>query len=63
MDLSSLQGLMVVVGPILLAITIAWAILHNRGSRRDIGRTEAATRERYEQQDREDKARDAGEIV
>jgi hypothetical protein len=63
MDLSSLQGLMVVVGPILLAIAIAWAILHNRGSRRDIAHTEAATRERYEQQDREDKARDAGEIV
>ena len=63
MDLSSLQRLMVVVGPILLAIAIAWAILHNRGSRRDIAHTEAATRERYEQQDREDKARDAGEIV
>lgn len=63
MDLSSMQGLMVVVGPILLAIAIIWAILHNRGSRRDIARTEAATRERYDQQDREDKARDAGEIV
>ncbi|MBO9622201.1 MAG: hypothetical protein J7500_05765 [Sphingomonas sp.] len=63
MDLSSIQGLMVVVGPILLAIAIAWAIFANRGSRRDIEHTEAATRERYEQQDREDKAREAGEII
>ncbi|HVJ02041.1 MAG TPA: hypothetical protein VM662_07660 [Sphingomonas sp.] len=63
MDLSSIQGLMVVVGPILLAIAIAWAIFANRGSRRDVERTEAATRERYEQQDREDKAREAGEII
>jgi len=63
MDLSSIQGLMVVVGPILLAIAIAWAIFTNRGSRRDIERTEAATHERYDRQDREDKARETGEIV
>lgn len=63
MDLSSMQGLIVVVAPILLVIAIAWAALANRGSRRDIAHTEAATRERYDQQDREDKARDASEIA
>jgi hypothetical protein len=60
MDLSSLQGVMVVVGPILLALALAWAMLHNRGSRREIARTEEATRERYDQQDREDEARANG---
>ncbi|WP_155006273.1 hypothetical protein [Sphingomonas hengshuiensis] len=60
MDLSSMQGLIVVVGPILLAIAIAWAMLHNRGSKRDIARTEAATRERYDQQERDDKGNENG---
>lgn len=63
MDLSSIQGLMVVIGPILLAVAIAWAIFHNRGSRREVANTEAATRARYEQQDREDKARNDGGAV
>lgn len=60
MDLSSMQGLMVVVGPILLIAAIAWAMLRNRASRGDVARTEQATRERYDQQDREDKARQNG---
>jgi hypothetical protein len=59
MDLSSIQGLIVVVGPILLAIAIAWAMFHNRGTRQEIERTEEATRMRYDQQNREDKAREA----
>jgi hypothetical protein len=64
MDFSSpLQGIMVIVGPILLALAIAWAMFRNRGSRRDIERTEAATRERYEKQDREDKARENGGVA
>jgi hypothetical protein len=63
MDFSSIQGLMVVIGPILLALAIAWAIFNNRGSRREIERTEAATRERYDQQDREDKARSNGGVA
>jgi hypothetical protein len=64
MDFSSpLQGIMVIVGPILLAAAIAWAMLRNRGSREDIERTEAATRERYDQQDREDKARENGGVA
>lgn len=50
-----MQGLMVVVGPILLAVALAWAILHNRGTKREIERTEQATRELYDEQDREDK--------
>jgi hypothetical protein len=63
MDMSSIQGLMVVVGPILLAIAIAWAIFNNRGTKREVAQTEAATRENYDRQDREDKARDNGEIA
>jgi hypothetical protein len=60
MDLSSMQGLMVIVGPILLAIAIAWAIFRNRSSAspQDIARTEEATRKLYDEQDREDKLRD-----
>lgn len=63
MDLSNMQSLMILVGPILLAIAIAWAVVANRRSRRDIGRTEAATRENYERQDREDKARQNGGVA
>lgn len=63
MDLSSLQGVMVIVGPIVLALAIAWAMFHNRGSKREVERTEAATRELYERQDREDKARDNGGVA
>lgn len=63
MDASSLQGVLVIVGPIVLAIAIAWAMFHNHGSRREVERTEAATRELYEQQDREDEARDRGGVA
>ncbi len=58
MDLSSMQGLMVVVGPILLAIAIAWAILHNRSSKREVEHTEEATARMYDEQGREDATRD-----
>ena len=60
MDLSSLQGVMVIVGPILLALAIAWAMFRNRGdsSAKDVARTEEATRKLYDEQDREDKLRD-----
>lgn len=57
MDLSSMQGVIVVIGPILLAIAIAWAMMHNRGSKRDIARTEAATRKMQDEQDLDDKHR------
>ena len=39
--------LAVLVGIIVLGGAIAWAMLHNRQSRRDYERTEAATRELY----------------
>lgn len=63
MDLSSLQGVLVIVGPIVLALAIIWAMFRNHGNRREMERTEAATRELYERQDREDKARDHGGIA
>jgi hypothetical protein len=64
MDFSSpLQGIMVIAGPILLALAIAWAMLRNRGSKRDVARTEDATRRMYDQQDRDDKARDNGGVA
>ena len=58
MDLGSLWGVMTVVGPILLAAVIIWAILNNRRSPRDEAHTEAATRQMYDEQEREDKAND-----
>ena len=56
MDLGSLWGVLTVVGPILLAAIIIWAILNNRRSPSDEAHTEAATRRMYDEQDREDKA-------
>ncbi|MDB5683592.1 MAG: hypothetical protein JWM38_2162 [Sphingomonas bacterium] len=55
MDGSSLWGLLTVVGPILLAAVLLWALLHNRRTRAENDRTEAATHELYERTDREDK--------
>jgi hypothetical protein len=64
MDLSSpLQSIMVIVGPILLALAIAWAMLRNRATRGDVKRTEEATRARYDQQDKDDKARENGGVA
>jgi hypothetical protein len=54
MDLSSLQGVMVIVCPVILAIVLAWAMLHNRTSRRQKAETEAATKRLYEEQNRID---------
>ena len=58
MDLSSMQGLMVVVGPIVLALVLLWAVLRNRASRRDVEHTERATAGNYEA---EEARRRAGE--
>jgi hypothetical protein len=58
MDWSSLQGLMVVIGPIVLALALAWAVLRNRGSKRDVQRTEEATARMYKEQARDDRLRD-----
>lgn len=50
--------LMTILGPILLAAGLAWAMLHNRRSRAEERRTEEATRIRREQEDRDQKARE-----
>lgn len=52
-------GFMTILGPILLAAVLAWAMLHNRRSRAEKQRTEEATRIRREQEDRDQKAREA----
>lgn len=57
-DLGSQWGLLTVVGPIVLAAAIIWAILHNRGSKRDVEKTEDATRRMYDQQNRDDQLRE-----
>jgi hypothetical protein len=45
-------GIVTIVGPLLLAIVLTWALLRNRKSRpRDIERTERATRELYKEED------------
>jgi hypothetical protein len=59
MDLGSLWGILTIVGPIVLAVAIAWAMFHNRSSPADIARTEEATHRMYDEQNREDQARDA----
>ena len=51
--------LMTILGPILLAAVHAWAMLNNRRSRAEKQRTEEATRIRREQEDRDQKAREA----
>ncbi|WP_157084615.1 hypothetical protein [Sphingomonas pituitosa] len=57
MDLSSMQGLMVIIGPIVLAAALIWAIARNRTSKRQLDETEAATRRNYDAQDAEDRNR------
>jgi hypothetical protein len=59
-DLGAQWGLLTIIGPIVLAAAILWAMLHNRGSKREVERTEEATREMYDQQNRDDKARQNG---
>ena len=52
-------GFMTILGPILLAAVLAWAMINNRRSRAEKQRTEEATRIRREQEDRDQKAREA----
>ena len=54
-------GLLTVMGPILLAAVILWALLNNRLSKKAEQKTEAATRKLYEDVDREDKAAERGD--
>lgn len=57
MDLSSMQGLMVIVGPIVLAAALIWAIARNRTSKRQLDETEDATRRNYDVHDEADRKR------
>lgn len=56
-DLSSLWGLLTVIGPLLLLVVLAWAVLHNRRSRSARDATERATARNYDEQDRIDRER------
>jgi hypothetical protein len=45
-------ALLNIVGPLLILIVLAWAVLKNRkSSKAEIDRTEAATRELYREED------------
>ena len=46
-------SLLTIVGPILLVLVIAWAVMRNRASGRDDAANDAATRRVYEEEDRE----------
>jgi hypothetical protein len=56
----SLWSLATILGPILLAAAIVWALMRNRrrDTPQDVARTEAATHELYDRIDAEDHARD-----
>jgi len=54
-------SLITIVGPILFAIVLIWAIANNRRSRAEERRTEEATRIRRAQEDADSKARERGE--
>ncbi|WP_066661553.1 MULTISPECIES: hypothetical protein [unclassified Sphingomonas] len=58
LDLSSLQGVMVVIGPIVLFVVLLWVVLNNRTSAREKQRTEEATRKMYDAQNEEDTRRE-----
>ncbi len=46
-------SLIVIIGPLLMVLVFAWAIMKNRkSSRREIDRTEQATRDLYREEDR-----------
>ena len=52
---SGIWGIVVIVGPILLALAIAWAALNNRQSRKAERRTEEATHDLYQAEDAKNK--------
>lgn len=51
-------SIMTIVGPILFGIVLIWVITHNRRSRRDEARSEAATRDLREEMTAERQAHD-----
>jgi len=60
MDLGGLNwGVMTIVGPLLLAAVLLWAVLRNRKTRRgDVGRSERGTRDVYDESERVRQERD-----
>jgi len=53
MDLGGLNwGVITIVGPLLLAAVLLWALLRNRKQRVDIGRSERGTRDVYDESER-----------
>ena len=54
--MGTLWSLLTVIGPLLLAAVILWALLRNRTSRADEARSERAAHELRDQIDREDKS-------
>ena len=44
-------GLQTIIGAVILAAVLLWAVLRNRPSRAERDRTEAATRELYEEEE------------
>ncbi len=51
---TNLWGVLTIVGPILLAVAIIWAIRHNRATPREEAHTEAATKRMYDEQAKDD---------
>ncbi|HWV61798.1 MAG TPA: hypothetical protein VN034_14135 [Sphingopyxis sp.] len=51
-------GIMTIIGPILLVLVLAWAMLNNRRSAAEKRRTEEATRMRRAEEEEAEKARD-----
>lgn len=44
-------GIMTIIGPVLLAAVLLWALLRNRSARGDVDRTEAGTRDLYREEE------------
>jgi len=55
-------GIMTIVGPILLVLVLAWAMLNNRRSAAEKRRTEEATRIRRAEEEAAEKARDPNDV-
>lgn len=50
-----------IVGPLLLAAVLLWALLRNRNARKvDVDRTEQATRDAYDEEEEKRRAGDDG---
>lgn len=52
-------GIITIVGPILLVLILAWAVMRNRATPREEQRTEEATRALYAEEEEETKRDEA----